>query len=472
VNTIERSALQQGLQLYDEMNALVDERTLDIVDRRRRTAVVKRRGWLVRRMLVLADLAGLALAMIVAAWTTRLGAADPGGLTVVEVAVGAALLPGWVVLGKLYGLYDRDEERTDHSTIDDVVGVFHLTTIATWLLWVGAYVSGVAHPPVATLLVFWAAATTFISVARSAARARARRNVLYLQNTVIVGAGEVGQLLAEKILQSPQYGINLLGFIDAEPRERLPGLGHLAMLGGPERLPAIIRLFDIERVIVAFSNTSHQETLRLVQSVKHLNVQVDIVPRLFDTLGPTFGLHMVEGLPLVGLPRLPRVRSSLALKRALDVTVGTVALVGLAPVLAVVALTVAATTGGAVFDRAERVGLGGRRFELLAFRTRGTRAGAFLRRTGLDQLALLLNLVRGDVSLVGPSLMSPAALRRGGAAAEELLTLRPGIVNYWHVSDRSRRSDDDRLRLDLSYIHGWSLQLDLQILTRALCASR
>ena len=123
-----------------------------------------------------------------------------------------------------------------------------------------------------------------------------------MQNTVIVGAGEVGQLIAKKLLQHPEYGVNLVGFVDAQPKERRDDLGHLALLGGTERLPAIVRLFDVERVVIAFSNEAHEETLDLIRSLKDLDVQIDIVPRLFELVRPGRGHPHGRGLPFaVGL---------------------------------------------------------------------------------------------------------------------------------------------------------------------------
>ena len=165
------------------------------------------------------------------------------------------------MITKLYGLYDHDDERANHSTADDFGGVFHMVTVCTWLVIVVTYLSDIAHPTAQKLVVFWASAIAFVCVARAGARALARRNEAYVQNTVIVGAGDVGQLFAKKLLNHPEYGINLVGFVDAKPKERREDLEHLAVLGDSERLPAIVRLLDVERVIVAFSNDSHEETL-------------------------------------------------------------------------------------------------------------------------------------------------------------------------------------------------------------------
>src|SRR4029453_12628256 len=173
-----------------------------------------------------------------------------------------------------------------------------------------AYLSDVAHPSAQKLLIFWAAAIAFVCVGRAAARTIARRNASYIQNTVIVGAGDVGQLFAKKLLIHPEYGMNLVGFVDAEPKVRPEDLEHLALLGDLGRLPAIVRLLDVERLIVAFSNDSHEKTLELLRSIEDLDVQIDIVPRLFEFVGPGVEIHTVEGLPLVGLPPLRPSRAA------------------------------------------------------------------------------------------------------------------------------------------------------------------
>src|SRR3954464_9315884 len=172
MNATERTALLDSVRYYDEMTAAVDDRTLDILDRRRKTAIVKRRGWLVRRALLIADVVGLLAAFLAAEWIFGMasGAHDHVARQA-EFLIFAASLPAWIVVTKLYGLYDQDEERTDHSTADDVVGVFHMVTVCTWLFFAFAYLTKVAHPEAPKLLLFWAMAIGFVSVGRASARA-------------------------------------------------------------------------------------------------------------------------------------------------------------------------------------------------------------------------------------------------------------------------------------------------------------
>lgn len=511
MTTVEHAEFLDGLALQDELRAAVDERTLEIVERRRRTAVVRDRGWLVRRVLLTADLVGLVAAMALAEWLVNRHSGHGTFDARAEVIVFLGSLPGWVVIAKLYGLYDRDEARTDHSTTDDFAGVFHMVTVSTWLFWALSYLTGAAHPTLPKLLIFWAAAIAFVTTGRAVGRSIARRNVAYLQNSVIVGAGDVGQLIAKKLLDHPEYGINLVGFIDTTPKEPRSDLGHVALLGGFERLPAIIGLFDIERVIFAFSNETHDEVLRLVRSIKDLEVQIDIVPRLFEIVGPSVGLHMIEGFPLLGLPPVSLARSSRLLKRLLDLALSAVALIVGAPVLAAIAIGVKLDSPGPVLYRHRRVGLGGRPIDVYKFRTmhletcrgeryggakaeeefarlmadgslaaefeasqklehdpRVTRLGRTIRKLSLDELPQLLNVLVGDLSLVGPRAITESELHRYGDEAGALLNIRPGITGYWQINGRSRLNYEDRVRLDLSYIGGWSLGLDLRILAKTM----
>ena len=272
-------------------------------------------------------------------------------------------------LAKLYGLYERDEERTDHSTVDDVVGVFHLVTVGVWLFYIAVLATALATPPIQRLITFWFLAVALVTIGRALARARCRRSVAYLQNTIIVGAGDVGQLTARKLLAHPEYGINLVGFVDTRPKERREDLGHLTLLGGQEDLRDLVDALDVERVIVAFSNESEVETLELIRKLQELGVQIDIVPRLFEILGKKIGIHTVEGIPLVGLPPLRLSRSSRFLKRTVDLVVATLALVLLSPLLIGIAIAIRIESKGPILFRQVRRGAGERIFRIHKFRT-------------------------------------------------------------------------------------------------------
>jgi lipopolysaccharide/colanic/teichoic acid biosynthesis glycosyltransferase len=529
-----------GSGLAEHLTGALDERTLTILESRRANGGRRRRGWLVRRLLLGADLAGLTLAFLVTELAFLVddpsaGASAPGTLLLL-----GATLPGWVILAKIYGLYAGDEERTDHSTVDDLVGVFHLLTVQAWITYAGGSFTGLWTPHLPKAVLFWALAIALVTLARAGARFVARRRLTYFQNTVIVGTGEIGRMIARKYLGHPEYGINLVGFIDAHPvRSNLNGL---PLLGPPESLPEIVQVLDIERVVVAFSRDSHESTLDVITLLKDLDVQVDIVPRLFEVLGPNLDVHTVEGLPLIGLPPLHLSRSSLLLKRTMDVVLAGAALLLLAPLMLLIALLVKLDSPGPALYMGMRIGRDGRRFPLLKFRTmrfefcvgdhygadsaeaafeqlledpelraeferthklredpRVTRLGRFLRRSSLDELPQLVNVLRGELSIVGPRPITELEYERLAAGAGhngngngngnghhlngdplgpgaprrlrgywEIARLRPGVTGYWQITGRSGVDYTERTRLDMAYVTGWSLKLDLMIFAKTL----
>ncbi|MDX6511622.1 MAG: hypothetical protein QOE36_1126 [Gaiellaceae bacterium] len=488
--------------LYEQLAPSLDARTRMILERRRADEFV-RRGWLMRRMLLGADLSGLALAFLVAELFTglRVIGSDPLSMRL-EYVLFLLTLPVWAVAAKIYGLYDRDVERNDHSTADDFVRVFHLVTVGAWGLLLGAHVSMLAAPQLPKVALFWALAIALISTGRAIARACCRRSVAYLQNTIIIGAGDVGQLVARKFLQHPEYGINLVGFVDSAPKDLRTDLGHVAMLGGPEKLRPLVRTFDIERVVVAFANESHADLLEVIRTLRGLDVQIDIVPRLFEAVGPKFDIHNVEGLPLVGLPPTRISRSSLFLKRMIDVVVAAAALIVLSPVFALIAWFIARDSEGPIFFRQTRLGMDQRAFTTLKFRTMKvgtsdaahreyvkqtmdcsalpnengifkldrsdavTRVGLWLRKTSLDELPQLINVLRGDMSLVGPRPCIPYETANFADYHFERFHVPAGVTGLWQVTARAHATFGEALDMDVAYARSWSLGLDLWLLFR------
>jgi len=458
------------------------------------------RGWLVRRALVLADALGLAVAFLSAEvlfdWNGGAIASSD------EVIFFFATLPLWILVAKLHGLYDQDEEHSDRSTVDDMSGVFHLVTIAAWLFYAGAWTTGLAHPGLTKVFGFWVLAIVAVTAGRVIARALSRRSVWYLQNAIIVGAGDVGQLIARKILQHPEYGINVVGFVDAQPKERRGDLEHLTLLGPPDELRTLVRRYDVERVIVAFSNEPDERTIGLIRTLRDQGVQIDIVPRLFDVIGPKVGVHTVEGLPLVGLAPAKLSRSSRAIKRAVDLVGASLALVLAAPLFGLIALLVKRDSDGPVFFRQKRLGLNAKEFTALKFRTMTvgtssdqhrefikatmdraampetngvfklerkdeiTRVGRWLRKTSLDELPQLINVFYGEMSLVGPRPCLEYETDFFEPHHFDRFLVPAGVTGLWQVTARAHSTFGEALDLDVAYVHSWSLGLDLRLLFR------
>jgi exopolysaccharide biosynthesis polyprenyl glycosylphosphotransferase len=469
----------------------------------RQVEVRATRGSIVRARLALADAAGLWLAFVVATL-----AFDDTGSSLdrismpVEVGLFAVALPVWLVLAKLLGLYERDEESADHSTADEVFGVVNLVTLGTWAVFMTAWSTGLLEPQLPRLASFWLLAILFILLARVMARWSARATEGYRQRAVIVGVGDVGQLVARKVRHHGEYSIDLVGFVDTgEPRSwrgdiDVPVLGPIADLG------ELVQQHGVERVIVAFARDPDAETMRMLRTLRDRQVIVDVVPRMFELVGPRATLHTLEGLPLLSLPPLRVARSARVVKRLIDVAGALVALIVAAPLFAYIALRVKLDSNGPIFFRQERLGEGMRRFTTLKFRTMRadtddaahrlyvselmssqselgsnglyklertdavTSFGQWLRRTSLDELPQLINVLRGDMSLVGPRPCIPYEVENFEPHHFERFVVPQGITGLWQVTARAKSTFAEALEMDLAYVRGWSLALDLRLLLR------
>lgn len=469
----------------------IGARTKEILDQPRRSSRSHRRGWVIRRMLLMGDLAGFAVA---AAAVAILGDLTLG------YGLAAALGVG---LAKMHGLYERDAERAYHSSVDDAVGLIHVVTLSTFLPLVVS--EAIGHPQaIDGLIAFWAVATVMTMTNRVIVRAFTRRMLAYQQNTIIVGAGDVGQLIGRKIQQHPEYGINLVGFIDARPRETRGDLDDFSLLGTPSDLAEVTTRLDVERIIVAFSGERDDDTLELVRSLRDHDVQIDIVPRLFEALGTGADLHAIEGLPLIGLPSVRISQSSRWLKRGFDLTVATVLFAVLLPLFAVISFKVWRGSPGPVFFRQTRLGMGQKEFTMLKFRTMYegtdeavhrdyirdtmnesaapnanglyklsradavTKVGQWLRRTSLDELPQLINIIRGEMSLVGPRPCIPYETEFFETYHFERFLVPQGVTGLWQVEGRALMTPKEALDLDVAYARGWSFGLDLSLILRTV----
>jgi exopolysaccharide biosynthesis polyprenyl glycosylphosphotransferase len=461
-----------------------------------------RRGWLVRRLLLAADVTGLSAAFLATELLFRgNGLVDSVGIGV-ESIIFVLTLPAWIIAAKLYGLYDRDEERATHSTADEVMSVFHLITVGVLLYYATSWLIGLAGPNQAKLSAFWALALFGMIAARLIARTLARRHPGYVQNTVIVGAGDVGQLMGRKLRQHPEYRINFLGFVDAAPKDLRVDLADVQLLGKPDEIVEIVQRHGVDRVIVAFSHDRHEQTLQLVRALRTHDLQIDVVPRLFDAVSPKAVMHAIEGVPLLGLTPARIPRSSRVIKRILDIFGASLLLVLTAPLMLVIAFLIRRDSHGPVFFRQARLGMDMREFTLLKFRTMRdgtddaphreylkqiatsdalpssnnlyklerpdavTRVGGWLRRTSLDELPQLLNVVRGDMSLVGPRPSIAYELELYAPHHFERFLVPAGLTGLWQVEARAHSTFGEALDLDTIYTRGWSLGLDLRLLLR------
>ncbi|MBV9471891.1 MAG: sugar transferase [Solirubrobacterales bacterium] len=457
---------------------------------------------LVRHALQLADLLALSAAFALAGTITASGSLGPLG-SPAELAAFCVTLPCWVFLAKLHGLYDRDAERPGHSTADEIVDVGHLATLGVWLLLVASFLTGIGHPRFVRLLTFWMLAICILPVARLLARELCRRNVAFAHNAAIVGTDYVGQLIGRKLIKHPEYGTRVVGFVDDDPEIRRPDLPEtLTILGPLERLPEIIKRHNVERVVISLSDRRMPQTLELIRRLHALDVQIDLASRPFELAGPRASVHAVEGLALLSLPPARLSTGGRVAKRAVDIVIATGLLALTAPLFAYIALRIRLNSPGPILFRQIRLGAKMKQFTLLKFRTmkvgtdpslhrayvresmsggaqpapggiykldrsaQVTSVGRWLRRTSLDELPQLINVLRGEMSLVGPRPCIPYETEGYQPYQFERFQVPQGLTGLWQVTARAKSSYGEALDMDVAYARDWSLWLDLRLLLR------
>lgn len=320
---------------------------------------------------------------------------------------------------------------------------------------------------------------------------RSSRARLAGSGTVILGTGQVGRRLGQAMLDHPAHGLRLLGYLDDGRRRQTPLPAPL--LGSPRELGRVIEELGVGHVVVTFGTVPVAALVDVVRMCDRLRCEILLVPRLFELHTTNRDTEYVQGLPLVRMRRAPFRGLSWRVKRAFDVVASAVLVVVLAPVLAGCALAVRLEGGPGVLFRQERVGIDGRRFQMLKFRSlkpssaaesqlRWTVAhdprigpvGRLLRTTSLDELPQLVNVLRGDMSLVGPRPERPHfvdRLSRHHPRYRARLRVPAGLTGWAAVNGlRGDTSISDRVRFDNAYIQNWSLWLDLKILLRTIGA--
>ena len=342
----------------------------------------------------------------------------------------------------------------------------------------------------------WAFATVYLLAGRivlSWGELRARRRGESVRPTLVVGAGHVGRLTAKRLLDHPELGLRPVGFLDKEPRTVADDDG-LPVLGASWDLDRVVKEHGVRHVVLSFSTAPRSVMLSVLKRCQELGVEVSMVPRFYEKVVGHIGIEYLGGIPLMtAQPTNPR-SWQFAIKYAADRLVAALLLVIVSPVLLVASVAVWASMGRPIFFRQRRAGLDGRVFEILKFRSmrppcaaddagalapgmapggvegvdRRTRVGAFLRRTSIDELPQLWNVLRGEMSLVGPrperpeyvDLFSDQIDRYG-----ERHRVKAGITGWAQVHGlRGQTSLSDRVEWDNYYIENWSLWLDVKIL--------
>ena len=406
-------------------------------------------------------------------------------------------VPVWLAIFTGYGLYEADALRISVSSFDEVRSIFHA-------MLAGSLAYLILSQGVRFLFDWWvytaveaaffiSASLVLVPVLRGSIRSWVFPRVMERRRTLIVGGGDEALLVYRKLGTHPEYGLEVVGFLAAE-EDDVPG----PVLGASGDVARLVDELEIDRVIIATSIGGHEQMLDLLRSARRPDVQISIVPRYFEIFTSQATFDDIEGMPVVTLPPLRLGRSSRVLKRSFDIAAAGTALVLLSPVLAAVAVVIRLDSSGPALYRQKRRGRGGSTFEIVKFRSmytgaeakraevlhlnevdgplfkikgedpRVTRVGAFLRRTSIDELPQLWNVVRGDMSLVGPRPFVVYEADQIIGWASRRLDMTPGITGLWQVLGRNDIPFDEMTKLDYVYVTNWSLWWDLKILCQTI----
>jgi exopolysaccharide biosynthesis polyprenyl glycosylphosphotransferase len=394
-------------------------------------------------------------------------------------------MPIVVVVSKLMGLYDRDEVLLNKTTLDECPALFQLATLyalVTWLL-EGMMVDG--YMGNRQVLGLWALLFIFALFARASARQIARWTTS-VERCLLVGPSAE---LAEVAWRMRQGGMKatVVGHLPLRSNADSKALGDLQRR---------IVSDDVHRVILAPGDSENDDVLDVVSLVKSLGVRVSFVPRVFEVVGSSVEFDTLNGITVLGVRRFGLGRSSLAIKRTTDLVGAALGLLVLSPLLVAIALAIRHESPGPVLFRQVRVGRDGRSFTMLKFRTmidgadalkrlltsrneadglfkiatdpRITRVGRLLRCTSLDELPQLINVLRGEMSLVGPRPLVVDEDRKVVGRHRRRLQLTPGMTGPWQILGSARIPLHEMVKIDYLYVANWSFWGDVKILARTV----
>jgi exopolysaccharide biosynthesis polyprenyl glycosylphosphotransferase len=429
---------------------------------------------LLRRMLALGDLLAVAVAaVLVGLW----GTGSAGALLLVLSA------PIWIVTAKLAGLYDRDHRTLRHLTVDELPWLMVWTLSSTALLTLLLAPFPALDPSSGDRLLVWGTVLGLGFLFRESARGLWRR-ITPPERVLIVGEGPLAQAVVRKLQLFPD--------IHAEVRSRIPSCADLQ-----ERLPEFVR--EIDRVVIACSELSEGLLESLLPVCRANHVKLTIVPPTRGMFGTATHLTHIAELPLLDYNTWDISRTTIALKRVFDVAVALIVLVVALPLFLLAGLAILLDSGPPIFFRQTRGGERARPFQVLKFRTmvrdaearlpelvrfdeladpmfklkadpRVTRVGRVLRRTSIDELPQLINVLRGEMSIVGPRPEQLDLVERYALEHQFRLAVKPGITGPMQVYGRGELTFEERLAVEREYVENLSLARDIRIVLMTLPA--
>jgi exopolysaccharide biosynthesis polyprenyl glycosylphosphotransferase len=444
----------------------------------------RRRGSLLRRLLALGDWTALIVALL--AVTAATSSTD-----VADLFWAILFSPSWILVVKLHGLYDHDHRRIRHSTLDEVPSLVSATVLGTLVLDGLLAISPVGPLSPKSAIALGVGTLVGSFVLRGCSRWVWHRT-MPMALGLVIGPPATVDTVARRVVTHPETRLHLVGYLaaaDGEDSAELPRLGTLADIS------EVAHATGIERVVVTEQQMSEPAAERLIEECKEAGLALTFLPQHYGLLGPGIELNRLAELPVLDFRFSDPPRSTQAMKRAMDVFVSGVLLVLISPLLLVTSIAILVDSGRPVFFRQERCGKDGHPFTMLKFRTmvadaedrlselidlskldepafkipddpRVTRVGRLLRRTSIDELPQLINVLRGEMSLVGPRPEEEAVVALYDERQRGRLAIKPGLTGPMQVYGRSDLTFEERLAMERDYLDNLSLLTDLQILMR------
>jgi exopolysaccharide biosynthesis polyprenyl glycosylphosphotransferase len=428
-----------------------------------------------RHLLALADLSSAAAAIVFCATVLGDDTLHPGLVLV---------LPLVLVVSKVIGLYDRDEVVLTKSTLDELPALFQLAALYTLLVWLAEESMFDERGQIVGL---WLTLFVTTSLARTLARAGARW-VTLPERCLYIGSERSYRRLASKCVDNSHLNVELVGALIVASGTHTPP---------NELVRERLRTLTVDRVILALhAETEADSTLELISAIKASGCKVSLMPRMLEVVGSSVEFDDIDGIPVLGVRRFGLSRSSQSIKRTFDVVLSLALLIAVLPLMLAIAALVKLSTPGCVLFRQTRVGRDGSTFEMLKFRSmvaeaeslkpelmhlneasglfkiaddpRITRVGRWLRNSSLDELPQLINVLRGEMSLVGPRPLVAEDDRRIQGWYRRRLHLTPGMTGPWQVRGSSRIPLEEMVTIDYLYVANWQLWIDVKILLRTI----
>jgi exopolysaccharide biosynthesis polyprenyl glycosylphosphotransferase len=439
----------------------------------------RRREAVARLALVAADMLAVAASLVAVA------AISGGRITLWIIA----LLPFYALLAKMARLYDRDQFVLNKTTLDEAPALVAVAAISVLVI-EGVQVlefQGRSHP-----FLLWAVLLGALIALRAAARFITVRGG-GAERVLVIGDAAAARVVKRKLDGDPSLNAKVVGRVSAELESR-----QFAdkCLGTIDELPAVLERHRVERLVVAPRQEGGEDVVDVIRLATACGVRVSVLPRLLEVIGTSVDFDNIGGQTLLGLRGFGLSPSSRLLKRAFDLVAATGLVVVLSPLLLAIAAAVKLSSPGPVLFRQTRIGRYGREFQVLKFRTmvsdaderkhellerneaaplfkiaddpRATRVGRWLRRSSLDELPQLFNVLRGDMSLVGPRPLITEEARLFSGWQRRRYHVAPGMTGPWQILGSSRVPMSDMVTIDYLYCANWSLWLDAKILARTI----